>query len=596
MMNSLVGQSLGRYHILEQHGEGGMAVVYKAFDTRLEREVAIKIIRNEAFPPEQLEQVLKRFEREAKALARLSHPNIVKVLDYGEHKGAPYLVLEYLPGGTLKDHMGRALPWQEAVHLLLPVARALAYAHQQGIIHRDVKPANILMTRSDKPMLTDFGIAKILQAEDGQTLTASGVGIGTPDYMAPEQGMGGKIDARADVYALGTVFYELVTGRKPYIADTPMAVLLKHVTDPLPRPRDFAPDLPVFVENVIIKALAKSPEDRYASMEEMVIAFERLMTEATLQFSTERIQETTPAAAPVKLPTVIAPPQVEPPSSREMSPKREKASSGVWVWLALGIILISIITLGGWAVSRVRPGLFAPPTPMLNLSDLPGRFLQSCGTENREICLSNENHEIMKSIRPPLPEPYGQISGLAWAPDGKWIVLSAWRDPNGHENDLFAYHLENGEIQRLTTKDNNVMPAWSPDGRWIAYHSAGRAMLMSPDGANQKHISAGYDHQVIAASLAWSPDSNWLAWLVREADQIQRLRGLRVYSIRDQSLVFIQFATDETSQKGYELLWEPHGRYLYIKISDAGTQRFDMACLQSSCQGLKPEAVTEIVP
>lgn len=610
-MNSLVGQSLGRYHILEQHGEGGMAVVYKAFDTRLERDVAIKIIRSEAFPPEQLEQVLKRFEREAKALARLSHPNIVKVLDYGEHNGAPYLVLEYLPGGTLKGHMGRALPWQEALHLLLPVARALAYAHQQGIIHRDVKPANILMTQSGEPMLTDFGIAKILQAGDGQTLTGSGVGIGTPDYMAPEQGMGGKIDARVDVYALGVVFYELVTGRKPYIADTPMAVLLKHITDPLPRPSEFALDLPVFVENVLLKALAKSPEDRYASMEQMAAAFEKLLTNATLQFP--RAVETPPliassepktdspttaspqTAIPVELPTVMAPTQAEPPSSQEIPTKREKAPRRDWLWLRLGIIVISLLALGGWAASRILPAFFIQPTPTLNLSDLPGLFLQPCGAGNREICLTEPNGQILKQLRLPLPESYGQISGLAWGPDGKWIALSAWRDLNGYESDLFVYHLENGQLQRLTERDNNIMPAWSPDGRWIAYHSAGRAMLISPDGSNRKHISAGYDQQVIATSLAWSPDSAWLAWLVREADQIQRLRGLRIYSMRAQSLAFIQFATDETIEKGYELYWDPYGRYLYLTISDGETQRFDMTCLQTSCQGIKPEAVTGIV-
>ena len=144
-MGNLIGQSIGRYHILEQLGEGGMATVYKAYDTRLERDVAVKVLRTELFAPSVFERILKRFEREAKALGKLSHPNIVNVHDYGEHDNQPYLVMEYLPGGTLKDKLGRPMPWQEAVRLLIPIAEALAYAHEHGILHRDVKPSNILL-------------------------------------------------------------------------------------------------------------------------------------------------------------------------------------------------------------------------------------------------------------------------------------------------------------------------------------------------------------------------------------------------------------------------------------------------------------------
>jgi serine/threonine protein kinase len=189
-MPDFIGQSMGRYHILEQLGEGGMATVYKAYDMRLERDAAVKIIRRGAFPPDLLEIILKRFEREAKALARLTHPNIVSVIDYGDQDGTPYLVMAYLPGGTLKQFLGKPMLWQEAVRLLLPIARALQFAHSQKIVHRDVKPSNILITLSGEPMLTDFGIAKILEGTEGQTLTGTGVGVGTPEYMAPEQWTG----------------------------------------------------------------------------------------------------------------------------------------------------------------------------------------------------------------------------------------------------------------------------------------------------------------------------------------------------------------------------------------------------------------------
>jgi serine/threonine protein kinase len=275
-MSNLIGQSLGRYHILEQLGEGGMATVYKAFDTRLERDVAVKIIRRAAFPPEQLDRILKRFEREAKALAKLSHPNIVGVIDYGDYEGSPYFVMEFLPSGTLKQQLGKPIPWREAARLLLPVARALQYAHKQGIVHRDIKPSNILITESGEPMLADFGIAKILESGEAATLTGTGIGMGTPEYMAPEQWTG-NVTAQSDIYSLGVVFYEMVTGRKPYAADTPAAVLLKQASEPLPRPSKFVTGLPEEVERVLLKALAKKPDDRHPDMAAFTVSLERLL-------------------------------------------------------------------------------------------------------------------------------------------------------------------------------------------------------------------------------------------------------------------------------------------------------------------------------
>jgi serine/threonine protein kinase len=275
-MANLIGQSLGRYHILEQLGEGGMATVYKAYDTRLESNVAVKVIRTERLAPEILERALKRFEREAKAVARLAHPNIVRVVDYGEQENQPYLVMQYLPGGTLKQRLGKPMPWIEAAWILAPIARALDFAHRQNIIHRDVKPSNILITADGDPMLTDFGIAKIIDEEATVDLTGTSATVGTPEYMAPEQVIAKSVDHRADIYALGIVFYEMVTGRKPFLADTPMAVLFKHVSEPLPRPKQFVPNLPDEVEKILLKALAKKPDDRYQSMAEFANALDKL--------------------------------------------------------------------------------------------------------------------------------------------------------------------------------------------------------------------------------------------------------------------------------------------------------------------------------
>ena len=276
-MPDLIGQSLGRYHILEQLGEGGMAVVYKAYDTRLEREVAVKVIRTENILPRVLERALKRFEREAKALAKLKHPNIVQIIDYGEHENIPYLVMPYLAGGTLKDRIKKGrIPWGQTVQLLAPVAEALDYAHKQNIVHRDIKPANVLVTENGEPMLSDFGVAKVLsETDETYELTGTGMGVGTPEYMAPEQ-FRGKSDSRADIYAFGVVMYEMVTGRKPYIAETPADVIVQHATEPLPHPNRFAPDLPKSIENILLKALAKDPRNRYQKIGELARTLDNL--------------------------------------------------------------------------------------------------------------------------------------------------------------------------------------------------------------------------------------------------------------------------------------------------------------------------------
>lgn len=277
-MAGFIGQNFGRYQILERLGEGGMATVYKAYDSRLDREVAIKVIRRDAFPADQLDMLLKRFERESKSLAKLSHPNIVGVLDYGEHEGSPYLVMEYLSGGTLKELLGKPMPWQEAIALILPIAHALEYVHDRSIINRDVKPSNVLMTEKGIPMLTDFGLVKVFgdEAKDSTNLTSSGSGLGTPDYMAPEQWTG-EPTAQSDLYSLGVVLYEMITGHRPYTADTPAGVLLKQATEPLPLPKQYISDLPQNVEAVLLKVLAKQPKDRYPNMHTFVDELQNLL-------------------------------------------------------------------------------------------------------------------------------------------------------------------------------------------------------------------------------------------------------------------------------------------------------------------------------
>jgi len=269
-VSDLAGATLGRYQVVGRLGRGGMADVYKGFQPSLDRYVAIKVLH-----PSMVEEAefVQRFQREAKSVARLRHPNIIQVFDYDNQGDTYYMVMEFLDGPTLKAALEEVhrrkeeMPLQVALRIVSDVGAALAYAHEMGVVHRDVKPANIMLDRSGRVILTDFGVAKMLT---GTKVTVTGTVLGTPAYMSPEQGMGEPGDSRSDIYSLGVVLFELATGRLPYDADTPLAVLLKHAHDPLPLPRAVNPDLPEEIERVILRSLTKDPADRYQTVQAML--------------------------------------------------------------------------------------------------------------------------------------------------------------------------------------------------------------------------------------------------------------------------------------------------------------------------------------
>ncbi|NSW54177.1 MAG: protein kinase [Anaerolineae bacterium] len=263
-----------RYLVGEQLGVGGMGAVYRGKDTRLQRDVAIK--RLQIFGSQaDVDQFMKRFEREAIAMAQLQHPNIVGVLDFGQDDQGIFLILQYMPGGSLKDRMTAPFNPQSAAALLAPIADALHYVHDQGMIHRDVKPGNILFDARGNPMLADFGIVKLVEDTPGATLTGTGTAIGTPTYMAPEL-IGGEFDHRVDQYALGIIFYEMVTGKAPFTGRTPMEAMVAHKYEPLPDPRLLCPGLPQDAWDLIVRVLAKDPEQRYEDSGQFSAALRRL--------------------------------------------------------------------------------------------------------------------------------------------------------------------------------------------------------------------------------------------------------------------------------------------------------------------------------
>ncbi|MBE0684964.1 MAG: serine/threonine protein kinase, partial [Anaerolineaceae bacterium] len=319
-----------------------MATVYKAFDPSLERYVAIKIIR----AVNQIDSdFLIRFQREARALAKLDHPYILKVLDYGEENGVPYLVMPYVSHGTLKQYTRTRLSYEKAIEIIIPVAEALGYAHKRKIIHRDIKPANILFGESGEPILSDFGIAKMLDAGEQTQLTSTGFGIGTPAYMAPEQ-WNGVADERTDIYALGIVLYELITGRCPFQADTPAAILIKQVQDPLPRPRIFISELPESVEALLFKALAKDPTLRFQTMQEFIQGMNNVLQGKTISYALPTQVHIDPNATQIAgKPTVIS--QLVEPSVDDQTKKRKWLPWAIGGGALLVVVCIVIVLVIG---------------------------------------------------------------------------------------------------------------------------------------------------------------------------------------------------------------------------------------------------------
>jgi tRNA A-37 threonylcarbamoyl transferase component Bud32 len=268
MIGELIG---GRYEIEELVGTGGMSSVYRARDSVLERRVALKIL-HEHFSADP--EYVERFRREARAIARLNHPNIVTVIDRGEFGKRQFIVFEHIPGENLKEVVEREgqLPVAQALALTHQIARGLAFAHQHGVVHRDVKPQNVLLDESGTAKVTDFGIARSL--DPGEELTQTGTLLGTSDYIAPEQASGEPIDARSDQYSLGVLLYELLTGEVPYPADSFMAVAMRHLRDPVPSVRERRRDVPDRVDKIVARAMAKRPADRFPSTEAMMGAIE----------------------------------------------------------------------------------------------------------------------------------------------------------------------------------------------------------------------------------------------------------------------------------------------------------------------------------
>ncbi len=341
---------------MEQIGRGGMAVVFKAYHPQLDRFVAVKVLQSFLVEGEDFRA---RFDREAKAVAKLRHPNIVQVFDFDVQDDVPFMVMDYIEGKTLKARLielarkDERLPFDEILGIFSQVASALEYAHQKGVLHRDVKPANVLIGKDGRVYLTDFGIARI--ASD-TAFTASGAFLGTPSYIAPEQAMGKPVTRACDIYSLGIMLYELTTGQVPFEADTPFAVIQQHISAPLPMPRELRSDMPERLEQTILRALSKEPEDRFPSAKDMLDTVEEAITPTLPTRIGEAIQpveqKAEPIAAEVQSGEAVASAAAQAPTLLASS----SASKRRLPFIALGGALIVLAAI-------FLPQLLARPTP-----------------------------------------------------------------------------------------------------------------------------------------------------------------------------------------------------------------------------------------
>ncbi len=455
-------EKIGRYEIKAELGRGGMATVYLAYDPRFEREVAVKVLPREMLHDPQFRV---RFEREAKTIAMLEHPAIVPVYDFGEEDGQPYFVMRYMPSGTLSERIKQTpIPIQEAARIFKRIAPALDDAHAKGIIHRDLKPCNILFDRLDEPYISDFGIAKLTESAAGVTGSAI---IGTPAYMSPEQAQGEPVDGRSDIYALGAILFEMLTCKTPYEADTPMGVVVKHITEPTPHILAVNPSLPPAIEAIIEKTMAKNKEARFFRADEMAAALNNIVHGEGLDLKTIGDMR-----RDVSVQTVVAK-RIERPDTRvqaagaaRVAPPRKTA-----LWLGLGaagivvvaVMLVAVIFIPRFLSSSLLPAKTLPTmTAAIALSPTSLTLLPS-ETAARPVAL--EPTQTIAPTHTAAPSPTPTVAKLATLGGADMIAFL-----NG--NNVWSMNVDGSSLSQLTSDGATKYELqWMPDGTHVSYIS-----------------------------------------------------------------------------------------------------------------------------
>ncbi len=609
MSDDLVGKHFGGYEILERIGKGGMATVYRSRQVSMNRIVALKILPRHFL---QDDAYLQRFEREVKIISQLEHRNIIPVYDYGEEKEQPFIVMRYMPAGSVSDLLGRGPLTIEATQKIIEqIAPALDYAHTKNVLHRDLKPSNILMDDDGGAYITDFGIARIVgTGSQGNTITTQGV-IGTPSYMSPEQAQGKDMDGRSDIYALGVMIFEMTTGRRPFENETPYGVAVMQVTAAPPAPRSINPNLSGAMEQVILKSLKKNPSNRYQAAVQLAEA---------LKLAIERpdsIHDTQPHIVSVQTPP---PPKTDPPPVHTpysgVYPVRPKPQSNFWLNAILGGILgcgmlvfivaaalyfVGNIVLGNNPTGQRAMSPYADdlPSHIVYFAEEDGKFnlFQHDLISDETIRLTDDEAEtsyprvspdgtkiafhsnldgdfdiyVMDSIvRNPTKLTHNDYDDRLpdWSPDGNYIVYgSDVRQDRNH--DLYRIPVEGGEPLRIYSNGNrNSNPRYSPDGRYLVFTSGERNDASTWDILRYE-LEAGdvinlTNNDVRDAWPSFSPDGETVLF-VTDVDGSAAIATLNANGIGEPTIIY-----DDT---GYErdMMYSPDGQYILFNAEEGNS-------------------------
>ncbi len=572
-MGFVVGESVGPYKITAYIGQGGMATIYRAYQAALERDVALKVI-HPALKEDQA--FVARLRREAAVVARLNHPNIVDVYDYAEHDGTPFIVMRLIEGKTLKDVVQESkLTPAQVVDLIRPVAAALAYAHAHGVLHRDVKLSNILLDNEGNVFLTDFGLARLTYK--GESTLSHDMLIGSPQYISPEMAKGEPIDARTDIYSLGIVLFEMLAGKLPYQAETPYATVMAHINEPIPSARQFNKKIPPAVDQVLQHALAKIPDQRFATIEDLMHALDNAVR------------------GPMESARANDPSRPAPRGKSSASPRaalRGKPAPTSRPWIAIGATLGALL-LAGICLLFV---FFIGIQPTLNVTPTQARGALATLTRGAFV-LATATPAIPPTITPAttasptrrVVAPTGPTGKIAYTvvtgdrPDAHniWVADADGTDaraiidsamwpalaPNGKqiayyqlkENGIYVANIDGSARKRVIGFSDVCCFSWSPDSKRLAYFRGdvkkfgGRIYTADADGSDIAEIVVGFNP-------AWSPEGNRLAYTGCLPNT--SVCGVFIYDLRSKTPTII------TRDNGGNPQWSPRGDKIVYQSDD----------------------------